>query len=247
MAESLIKSCLFNWLGYGNLNSPIWFIGTEEGGAEVWREKTKSLESSLQIRSEFDVSMDFYQVWENLYKVDLKNFKGITVWHFIACFLLSWQGKKRTSDNVRNFIFHDKKLGRLESEHFLCELFPLPKKSKDSIEDYVHIWPTVKKYQTMVLPGRFDLITRNLLENKEVKLLVSYERTINNLFLENYRNHKKIDDWAFMKQKYSLYKILLNENRVIFLLATPFFGQGQISYEGLALAASKAKDIITEN
>lgn len=44
VSESLVKSCLYNWIGYGNINSPIWFIGIEEGGAEIWREKTQTLE-----------------------------------------------------------------------------------------------------------------------------------------------------------------------------------------------------------
>jgi hypothetical protein len=33
MENDLIEACLNNWLGYGNINSPIWFLGIEEGGA----------------------------------------------------------------------------------------------------------------------------------------------------------------------------------------------------------------------
>jgi len=35
VTRALVKSCLFNWLGYGKINSSIWFIGTEEGGEEA--------------------------------------------------------------------------------------------------------------------------------------------------------------------------------------------------------------------
>ena len=42
--EKLVPSCLYNWLGYGNPNGQVWFIGTEEGGAEIWRQQTKTLE-----------------------------------------------------------------------------------------------------------------------------------------------------------------------------------------------------------
>ena len=37
--QKLVRSCLYNWLGYGNLNGETWFIGTEEGGADIWRQK----------------------------------------------------------------------------------------------------------------------------------------------------------------------------------------------------------------
>lgn len=39
--EQLVRSCLYNWLGYGNINAPVWFLGIEEGGAEIWRNKRK--------------------------------------------------------------------------------------------------------------------------------------------------------------------------------------------------------------
>jgi len=42
----LVEPCLYNFLGYGNLDSPVWFIGVEEGGAEVWRKETLTLEDS---------------------------------------------------------------------------------------------------------------------------------------------------------------------------------------------------------
>jgi hypothetical protein len=32
---TLIQSCLYNWLGYGILNGMVWFVGMEEGGAEI--------------------------------------------------------------------------------------------------------------------------------------------------------------------------------------------------------------------
>jgi len=60
----LVPSCLYNWLGYGNLHGHVWFIGTEEGGAEIWRQQTKTLEESLNIRSHFNLNMDFIDVWE---------------------------------------------------------------------------------------------------------------------------------------------------------------------------------------
>ncbi|MHB9094902.1 MAG: hypothetical protein ACYC21_09525 [Eubacteriales bacterium] len=244
ISEQLVRSCLFNWLGYGRINSPVWFIGTEEGGAEIWRENTQTLNSSFLLRSNFSLSMDFYHVWEELYGVDLRNFKGITVWHYIASFLLSIEKQERSSENIRNFIFRSRKLGRENSNHFLCELLPLPKRSKSSIEDYTHIWPTIRDYHAEVLPKRFALITDTLKKNECVKLIVSYESVLTKQMLKYHKSCFLVEDWSFGKQKYSLFRISLNSGRTILLLSTPFFGQGQISYDGLDFAAKKVGELI---
>jgi hypothetical protein len=41
--KDLIDKCLYNWIGYGNYNGDVWFIGMEEGGAEIWREGIATL------------------------------------------------------------------------------------------------------------------------------------------------------------------------------------------------------------
>jgi hypothetical protein len=58
VSEQLVRSCLYNWLSYGNVGGSIWFIGTEEGGYEVLRAQTRSLEESLVIRSNFKLAED---------------------------------------------------------------------------------------------------------------------------------------------------------------------------------------------
>lgn len=241
VSEQLVRQCLYNWLGYGNLNSPIWFIGTEEGGAEIWREQTQTHESSLNKRSRFEKSMDFYHVWEQQYGINIEDFRGITVWHYIASFLLSYQNRDRSSWGIRDFVFVDKELGRPKSNHFLCELLPLPKRSKGSIEDYAHIWHSLNHYHSEVLPNRFQLINNTLRGSNEVRLLVSYESALTELMLKNYKGHDQVDCWEYRKQRYRLYKMNLDDDQQVLLLATPFFGQGQISYDGLDFAVEKVR------
>lgn len=248
MTESLVRSCLFNWLGYGKINSPIWFIGTEESGAEIWRNKirTQTLELSLKIRSKFKLSMDFRHVWEDLYGIELRNFKGPTIWRYIACFLLSFRNEDKSPESIKKFVFEDKKLGYENSDHFLCEFFPLPKEKKNSIKEYVHIWSTIEDYYNEVKQARFSIINENIKNNKKIKLIVSYEKRLTQLVLDYYKND--ISDkktWLYdSKQNYCLYKINLSQSRNIFLLSTPFFGQGEISYDGLEDASKKTKEFI---
>jgi hypothetical protein len=150
VSKDLIRSCLYNWLGYGNPNGPIWFVGIEEGGAEIWRWGTQTLSSSLQIRSRFRKAMDFRSVWEDDYGIPLETFVkrrgSMTTWHYMACFLLAFHDQPVNTETIRDFVFHSKQLGRIDGDHFLCELLPLPRKNKASMKGYESVWDSVKDY-----------------------------------------------------------------------------------------------------
>ncbi|MBW3112507.1 hypothetical protein KYJ26_11735 [Bacillus sp. MCCB 382] len=232
-SPELVRSCLYNWLGYGNPNGAIWFIGTEEGGAEIWRQKTTTLHESLQLRKNFHLHMDFYDVWENQYQIDINSFKGATVWNYCAALLLSMNNEVVNSSSIRDFIFNEKRLGSKRSNHYLCELYPLPKRQKNVIAPYEHIWNSVAEYYKETSQKRIQLLIDTLLENKDVKLLVAYERDVLHLLKEHLDSIILVDNWSYKKQQYALYEIRLDTKRKIALLSTPFFGQGQISYDGL--------------
>jgi hypothetical protein len=237
--EKLVRSCLYNWLGYGDINAPVWFIGMEEGGAEIWRQETRTLEESLQLRSKYDLAMDFLEVWENRYGINFGLFHGISAWHYIAAFLLSLRGVQPESNKIRHFLFGAKELGSLESDHFLCEFLPLPRRSHNSMEGYESVWKSVERYRKEVIPQRFELITTTLKVNSGVKLLVSYDKTFTAYAL-SYYPYKIVKEWKDTRGKlFHLYSLELDKNKRIYLLSTPFFGQGQCSYDGLKEAAGE--------
>ena len=150
--ERLVRSSLYNWIGYGNVNASVWFLGVEEGGAEIWRHRTKTLEQSLEIRSKFHLQMDFRHVWEDLYNIPLSSWTGPNVWRYIAAFILEFEGRDATVENINDYIFYAKQLGRESSNHFLGEMMPLPKPSKKSIKPYESIWSSVNDYYDEVGP-----------------------------------------------------------------------------------------------
>ena len=237
--KNLVQKCLYNWLGYGKLNSPAWIIGTEEGG---YGEKIQ-LEKALKLRGNFSLSMDFCYVWEDLYSVDLQNVKGSTIWRYVACFLLSLQNKDRSPEDIKKFIGEE--LGRKGANHLMGEFLPLPKQKKYSIEGYEHIWSTIEEYHKEVVPKRFLIIDKNIKDNGKIKLIVSYERMFTQSMIDHYKNAiEKVDRWVYpKKQKYCLHKISISQGRNIFLLSTPFFGQGQISYDGINNAVHRIKEL----
>ena len=237
-SEKLVRKCLYNWLGYGELNSPIWIIGTEEGGsADI------PFNHALKLRSGFETSMDFSYVWNKLYELDLQNIKLGGIWKFVASFLLNMREEERNKKDIKRFIW--KELGRKDADHFMGEFLPLPKSQKNSIERYDHIWPTIQDYHEEVVPQRLSIIVNNIEENEKVKLIVSYEKMFTQQIRNYYGNRvSDVEEWSYKKQKYFLCKINLFQDRKIFLLSTPFFGQGQISYDGLDFAAQKVKSLI---
>ena len=237
--KKLVRKCLYNWLGYGELNSPIWIVGTEEGGSG----KNIQLNTAIKLRSGFKPSMDLSYVWENLYGFDLQHIKGGGIWKYAVSFLLSLQNEKRSPEDIKKFI--GKKLGRKGANHLMGEFLPLPKQKKYSIEDYEHIWSTIEEYHKEVAPKRFLIIDKNIKDNRKIKLIVSYERMFTQSMIDHYKNTiKEIDQWIYpKKQKYCLYKISVSQDRNIFLLSTPFFGQGQISYDGINNAVHRIKKL----
>jgi hypothetical protein len=242
--EKLVRACLYNWLGYGNVDGSIWFIGVEEGGAEVWRNQTRTLEESLYLRSNFGLSMDFKYVWEDLYSIPLESFKGPNVWRYAAAFLLEYEGLPSSPEHINDLIFKSKHFGIKEGNHFICEMFPLPKQKKDSIVDYNSIWRTLDEYYNEVEDKRFELIT-NTMKDSEVELIVSYDRTLNSNIL-NYYSEKinVVQNWEFGQEAYSLYKLDLIPEKTVHFLSCPFFGNGRISYDGIKDAANKVKMVI---
>ena len=129
----------------------------------------------------------------------------------------------------------------------MCELLPLPKPKKKKIYPYDSIWADVNAYYDEVLSKRFELIKSGILQNENVKLIVSYDIDATNLLIKGLSNEiNLVDKWEYKKDRfYSIYKISLGNFKVIYLLVTPFFGNGQASYEGLGTAAAKIKELIT--
>jgi len=199
--------------------------------------KTKTLRESLEIRKSFNISMDFVDVWETLYGIPLESFKGPSVWRFIAVFLLSLEGKRITAKAINDFISME--LGRPDSNHFVAELFPLPKQSRNDFAAYSHVWNSVEDYRSSVLEKRVSLITRNIRMNRQVKLIICYEKIIaRELISKNILpKFECVDQFPIVggvkNRKYELHVSNLGTDRHLYIITTPFFGNGQMSYENM--------------
>jgi hypothetical protein len=230
--RDIVAPCLYNHLGYGNLDAPVWFVGVEEGGAEIWRSETLTLKQSLRLRASYHLAMDLRHVWEDLYRIPLQSWKGATTWRFIAAYILAVQGHRPDGACVRQYVFIDKLLGRSDGDHFLCELMPLPKRAKGQIDPYQDIWATDRQYRQAVAPRRLQLLLQTLNRHPGVRLLICYERDAVKLLLGSL-SADRVAHWTLRRQQYTLWLCSLPPSRQLYILHTPFFGQGQISYQGV--------------
>jgi hypothetical protein len=122
----LIQERIKNFWGYGNLNSPYWFIGMEEG----YSEKNEVLLDRFTATAHQQIC-DIYD--------DLKVDPGHVYWfengapiqptyrRLIEIMLYAETKKHPDKEAIREFQI--KQLGRQTSNHALLELMPLPSKS----------------------------------------------------------------------------------------------------------------------
>ena len=251
--EKLVRSCLYNWIGYGNLDADTWFVGTEEGGAEIWRRPPAAIVGlsereriiwSLDIRSKFHPVMDFQKVWKQLYQygdefdslISTRN----NVWRYIAAFhlyqegkILSTQSNEETEAAITDFLKTD--FGSPSGGFLFTEFWPLPKGSQDEFPDlYKKIWPSISDYSAEVANKRSRLMIRAIEENKTVRCIVSFSRDFSYHFLQAYPENSGdesqfpstlLKEWSDENGRmFKLYSVRLGNGREIKFLQSPFFG-----------------------
>lgn len=253
LPESLVRDCLYNWLGYGSLESRIWFLGIEES---LYRwdgfDNVDDVEDFLKLRRNFDVTEDFREVWEEKHGFTLENFSGPSTWKYQAVFMMALDDQSLVNESssalgkrAKEYVFEDKRLGRRGGESLTGEFFPLPK-SLDTIAPYEHIWRSEAAYHREVIPGREQLLTESLDESDGVECIVSYGATRTNPTPDVLLNHypsEKIETLVTNDHSlsYILYRLTINDSPV-YLLHTPFFGMGHASYSDVAKAASRFRE-----
>jgi hypothetical protein len=240
-------------LGYGNQNADTWFIGCEEGGAEIWRRPPSSIAKksekdrtlwSLAIRSSFTPAMDFQQVWKELYQYG-NQFDSLVsgrnnVWRYIAAFHLYNSGNAffdSTSDKVDVAITDLLKtdFGTIEGRFFFAEFLPLPRIDRNAFSSlYRQVWPSVSSYKIEVVPKRFYLIMKAIEESNTVKQIVSFSTEFFDRFVQTYPVNsdgeskfptKLLKEWSSADGKrFRLFSVKLASGRTIRFLQAPFFG-----------------------
>jgi hypothetical protein len=220
---------LINFLGYGSLDAPFWFMGMEEGtgGNDV-------VEAPLRARLRFATSpMDLHIAHdaEHLNWDICKHRNDYPLcWIIIAKLVRAltghddWQSVERAKDYVCEH------LGHTGDETFLPDLMPLPKPSAGRWASLYSAWyPTLKEYYAAVLPNRQQLF-RDLITQHRPRYLVCYGR-------KNYAHYKGLVDATTWTQLGAT-RIEVARWQETTIALTPFLGNGAISNKDVDVLAA---------
>lgn len=161
------KHNLLNFIGYGRVDAPVWFLGMEEAGGG---------EENLKIRAQFSSVMDLYLAHKALGIV--KHHEGSKIiqpqWGKMSDVMLRLNGLDEPSREERRD-YQVSRLGRLESETLLADLMPIPKPSieKWDYPQSFHEYRTVSEYYAAVGPTRARLLAQLIAEHKP-RAIIAY-------------------------------------------------------------------------
>src|SRR5438552_15646213 len=120
---------LLNFVGYGDSNARVWFIGMEEG-----LPRNADVSAALRARLYFEPVEDLYRAHQLLAEADpttdyLKHFiapyKWQPTWWPMCELMLRLSGRSAVDAHAKR-AYMAKRLGRAGDETFLPELLPLP-------------------------------------------------------------------------------------------------------------------------
>lgn len=156
---------LLEFIGYGNLNADVWFLGMEEAGGG---------EDNLRRRLKFKEVEDCAEAHDIL-GIRKHHWGKKTIqrtWRGMCCIMLGLEGKEMSTENVRTY--QAEMLGRTNGRTLLTELMPIPKPTVGTW-DYKELFPYKSRqdYYDVVKPRRLKEL-RKCLATHQPKLVVGY-------------------------------------------------------------------------
>ena len=157
---------LLHFIGYGRLDAPVWFIGTEEAGGG---------EDNLRARLNFRQIEDNYEAHKKL--GILKHHEGKKViqrtWRGMCYIMLCLEGKEPDREAIRHY--QANLLGRYHGKTLLTELLPVPKpKTGDwGYEELIPQFSSREEYKRKIKPFRIKMF-KDLLKKHNPKTVICY-------------------------------------------------------------------------
>ncbi len=208
---------LLEFIGYGRIDAPVWFIGINEGtGVHA------NLSLNLATRAQH-----FERVMDVRKALDLLGVEAPTtqVWKFMAKLVLGLKGQAFLGERKVVSAYVRDHLGRQDGETLLTELFPLPSpNANDWPVELQLFYPTRVEYEremTEVRGRKFQAI----FEHQTPKVVVCYGKVKNGRQLE-FEHFFAQANFRTQSDLPSKFKIAEVGKTVVVL--SPFFGQGQM-------------------
>lgn len=119
---------ILNFIGYGSLSAPLWFLGVEESLGKRYKAEHWSYEWELRLRSSWSPVMDMRTAHEMLRDPYWESVKLSYVWVLMAQLargILHHASDWGDLDRANQYVVND--LGRSADRTLLGEALPLPK------------------------------------------------------------------------------------------------------------------------
>ena len=240
ISQQEIQKLGVTFLGCGNINAPIWFIGMEPGACE----SCLSLEENARIRiSSFGEKIGLSEA-HHLLKED--NQKLSQVWLFASKIVRSITKVSDWDDTIKAKEFAHTKFGIVNGITLAVELLPLPRSDmKIWPEIYKELFPNYETYKEIILKERLEFLRKKISIHKP-KFIFAYGKG-------NYNDYHKLSD---TKTKWINLSNLLNDHllgrnlsfvavgisdKTIYVLL-PFLGNGWISKKDIEVITDYLKN-----
>src|SRR5262245_15634229 len=165
---ALVRRCAHaRFLGYGNGNAPLWILGREDSGDEVW-EHGRSLAGSLRVRSKWHVAEDLKHAREMLGAG--RKPRGGYPWAFASRLVLELVRREAVD------ACHDEdasRLGHGDGPVVLGDLYPLPLR-RGKFGHYARVWPSEAVYRAEVGPRRACRFVGEWRRRRSLRAVVMY-------------------------------------------------------------------------
>lgn len=175
--SELLQNRIEKFLGYGNLESDIWFVGIEEGFNGTMENLMTRLKAT-QNGSMFDIRRSMRDVEDHMkWFQDSANIQP--TWGKIIRILLNVNEEEDIDkEQIREYQINE--LGDIRADHALLELLPLPSSSTDD-KDWIYnqfdldYLQTREAYEDKVLPYRIKLF-QNIINEYKPKVVIFYSK-----------------------------------------------------------------------
>jgi len=175
LTKKLIENRIYNFWGYGNLQSDVWFIGMEEGfGGTLLDLENRFLntkdKSVMDIQNGYEDVKDHFQWF-------LKKPKIQRTWSKLILILLSLNSEDKI-DNKKIRKYQRTEFARANSNHCSLEFMPLPCRSTNAGDWFygqfgIEFLGTRKEYLEKIMPLRIRLF-QGLIEKYAPKTIIFY-------------------------------------------------------------------------
>lgn len=244
ISQQEIQKLGVTFLGCGNTDAPVWFIGMEPGACE----SCLSLEDNIRIRiNSFGETISLSKA-HHLLKEDSQ--KLSQVWLFASKIVRSITNVSDWSDIEKSKEYARTKFGAENGITLAIELLPLPRSNmKIWPEIYKELFPDYETYKEIILKERLRFLRKKIAIHKP-KFIFTYGKG-------NYADYHKLSDtktkWTnlpdllngrLLGRNLSLVAVGISDKTIY--VSLPFLGNGWISKKDIEVITNYLKNSFSD-